>query len=169
MNSFGGNIYMSDIEMIMKKNAVRYNMNYSKTKENRWNLWIPNSGITLSFVLNKGLFIPSISGVVKKTLIKFYSDSIYDLDLRVKEAIKIYYTDLRQIVADRETLKEVEEYNKQKDSIIEEHKKEHEEFLTDEDYDYIEEIVEVKKTKKKVYKKKRNEIPGQLSFFDNNK
>ena len=68
-NKFGGNCYLEDINSIMSNNARRAKLNYSHKQENRWNMWTDNGGMTLSFVLNRGLFIPSISFESARTVI----------------------------------------------------------------------------------------------------
>ena len=90
-NKFGGHTSQEEIKNIMLNNAKTYNLNYSHKKENRWNLWMTDSGTTLSFVLNNGLFIPSISGLTKKTLEKFYSTCPSDVDGWVRASIKEYF------------------------------------------------------------------------------
>ena len=167
-NKFGGNCYQQEINCIMLDNAKRYSLNYSHKKENRWNLWMQDSGMTLSFVLNNGLFIPSLSGIRRKTLEKFYSSSPADVDSWVKHSIKEYLSTLKEAINQLNTKKELECY---KEYLESKYTQEHEEFLTEEEiasmYQEPEEVKEVKKVKKLVRKtKKSREIPGQLSLFD---
>ena len=97
-NKFGGYTSQEEIKNIMLNNAKTYNLNYSHKKENRWNLWMTDSGTTLSFVLNNGLFIPSISGLTKKTLEKFYSTCPSDVDGWVKASIKEYFKETKRVL-----------------------------------------------------------------------
>ena len=158
-NKFGGNVYQQDLNNIFLNNSKRYNLCYSHKKENRWNLWVQDSDLTLSFVLNNGLFIPSLSGIERKTLDKFYSSSPADVYDSVQHCIGIYFKTLKS------KLEEV------KEDLTREHRDEHEEFLTQEEIAsmYPEPIVE--ETKKFVPTRKRkkvknSQVPGQLSLFD---
>ena len=164
-NKFGGNCYQQDINCIMLDNAKRYSLNYSHKKENRWNLWMQDSGMTLSFVLNNGLFIPSLSGIRRKTLEKFYSSSPADVDSWVKHSIKEYLSTLKEAINQLNIKKELECYEAYLES---KYAQEREEFLTEEEiasmYQEPEEVKEVKKLVRKT--KKSREIPGQLSLFD---
>lgn len=162
---FGGHTSQEEIKSIMLNNAKRYSLNYSHKKENRWNLWMQDSGMTLSFVLNNGLFIPSLSGLRRKTLEKFYSSSPADVDSWVKHSIKEYLSTLKEAINQLNTKKELECY---KEYLESKYTQEHEEFLTEEEiasmYQEPEEVKEVKKLVRKT--KKSREIPGQLSLFD---
>lgn len=107
---FGGNTSQQEISNIMLSNAKKYTLSYSHKKENRWNLWVQDSGATLSFVLNNGLFIPSVSGTVRKTLEKFYSTCPADVDLWVKADIKQYLKIVKSTLIEEEERREAEAY-----------------------------------------------------------
>jgi hypothetical protein len=106
---YGGGCFIEDINKLMLDNAKKNSLNYSHKKGNRWNMWLTDSGLTLSFTLNKGLFIPSISGQRRKTLEKFYSTCPSDVDGWVKSHIKTYLSELKDVLTHPEPPKEVQE------------------------------------------------------------
>lgn len=189
-NKFGGNCYQQDINCIMLDNAKTYNLNYSHKKENRWNLWMTDSGTTLSFVLNNGLFIPSISGLTKKTLEKFYSTSPSDVDGWVRASIKEYFKETKRVLLDIDTQREIEAFeaymrryyadmaaiDRDDETEAQKYNRENDEFLTEEEYaqayqQEAQQLVEdtqqlVLKLKPVKRSKKDQQIPGQLSLFD---
>ena len=189
-NKFGGNCYQQDISCIMLNNAKTYNLNYSHKKENRWNLWMTDSGTTLSFVLNNGLFIPSISGLTKKTLEKFYSTCPSDVDGWVKASIKEYFKETKRVLLDIDTQREIEAFeaymrryyadmaaiDRDDETEAQKYNRENDEFLTEEEYaqayqQETQQLVEdtqqlVLKLKPVKRNKKDQQIPGQLSLFD---
>ena len=189
-NKFGGNCYQQDISCIMLNNAKTYNLNYSHKKENRWNLWMTDSGTTLSFVLNNGLFIPSISGLTKKTLEKFYSTCPSDVDGWVKASIKEYFKETKRVLLDIDTQREIEAFeaymrryyadmaaiDRDDETEAQKYNRENDEFLTEEEYaqayqQEAQQLVEdtqqlVLKLKPVKRSKKDQQIPGQLSLFD---
>lgn len=189
-NKFGGNCYQQDISCIMLNNAKTYNLNYSHKKENRWNLWMTDSGTTLSFVLNNGLFIPSISGLTKKTLEKFYSTSPSDVDGWVRASIKEYFKETKRVLLDIDTQREIEAFeaymrryyadmaaiDRDNETEAQKYNRENDEFLTEEEYaqayqQETQQLVEdtqqlVLKLKPVKRSKKDQQIPGQLSLFD---
>lgn len=189
-NKFGGNCYQQDISCIMLNNAKTYNLNYSHKKENRWNLWMTDSGTTLSFVLNNGLFIPSISGLTKKTLEKFYSTSPSDVDGWVRASIKEYFKETKRVLLDIDTQREIEAFeaymrryyadmaaiDRDDETEAQKYNRENDEFLTEEEYaqayqQEAQQLVEdtqqlVLKLKPVKRSKKDQQIPGQLSLFD---
>ena len=189
-NKFGGNCYQQDINCIMLDNAKTYNLNYSHKKENRWNLWMTDSGTTLSFVLNNGLFIPSISGLTKKTLEKFYSTCPSDVDGWVKASIKEYFKETKRVLLDIDTQREIEAFeaymrryyadmaaiDRDNETEAQKYNRENDEFLTEEEYaqayqQEAQQLVEdtqqlVLKLKPVKRSKKDQQIPGQLSLFD---
>lgn len=161
MNKFGGNVYQQDLNAIFSNTARKYQLNYSHKKENRWNMWMQDSGLTLSFVLNNGLFIPSLSGIEKRTLEKFYSSCASDVHGWVQHHTKTYFEVLKARLEQAQSIEDA----------IREHREEHEEFLTPEEIAsmYPEPVVE--ETQQLVLKKKRKrardkQVPGQLSIFD---
>lgn len=184
---FGGHTSQEEIKSIMLKNAKTYNLNYSHKKENRWNLWMTDSGTTLSFVLNNGLFIPSISGLTKKTLEKFYSTCPSDVDGWVRAHIRIYLEETKRVLQDIDTQREIEAYEAYMKSYYEDmrrideesdaqrYNRENDEFLTEEEYAQAyqqetkliaEETQQLAKRLKPVRRRKDKQIPGQLSLFD---
>ena len=189
-NKFGGNCYQQDISCIMLNNAKTYNLNYSHKKENRWNLWMTDSGTTLSFVLNNGLFIPSISGLTKKTLEKFYSTCPSDVDSWVRASIKEYFKETKRVLLDIDTQREIEAFeaymrryyadmaaiDRDNETEAQKYNRENDEFLTEEEYaqayqQETQQLVEdtqqlVLKLKPVKRSKKDQQIPGQLSLFD---
>lgn len=189
-NKFGGNCYQQDISCIMLNNAKTYNLNYSHKKENRWNLWMTDSGTTLSFVLNNGLFIPSISGLTKKTLEKFYSTCPSDVDGWVRASIKEYFKETKRVLLDIDTQREIEAFeaymrryyadiaaiDRDNETEAQKYNRENDEFLTEEEYaqayqQEAQQLVEdtqqlVLKLKPVKRSKKDQQIPGQLSLFD---
>lgn len=189
-NKFGGNCYQQDISCIMLNNAKTYNLNYSHKKENRWNLWMTDSGTTLSFVLNNGLFIPSISGLTKKTLEKFYSTCPSDVDGWVRASIKEYFKETKRVLLDIDTQREIEAFeaymrryyadmaaiDRDNETEAQKYNRENDEFLTEEEYaqayqQETQQLVEdtqqlVLKLKPVKRSKKDQQIPGQLSLFD---
>ena len=189
-NKFGGNCYQQDINCIMLDNAKTYNLNYSHKKENRWNLWMTDSGTTLSFVLNNGLFIPSISGLTKKTLEKFYSTCPSDVDGWVRASIKEYFKETKRVLLDIDTQREIEAFeaymrryyadmaaiDRDNETEAQKYNRENDEFLTEEEYaqayqQEAQQLVEdtqqlVLKLKPVKRSKKDQQIPGQLSLFD---
>ena len=189
-NKFGGNCYQQDISCIMLNNAKTYNLNYSHKKENRWNLWMTDSGTTLSFVLNNGLFIPSISGLTKKTLEKFYSTCPSDVDSWVRASIKEYFKETKRVLLDIDTQREIEAFeaymrryyadmaaiDRDNETEAQKYNRENDEFLTEEEYaqayqQEAQQLVEdtqqlVLKLKPVKRSKKDQQIPGQLSLFD---
>lgn len=189
-NKFGGNCYQQDINCIMLNNAKTYNLNYSHKKENRWNLWMTDSGTTLSFVLNNGLFIPSISGLTKKTLEKFYSTCPSDVDGWVRASIKEYFKETKRVLLDIDTQREIEAFeaymrryyadmaaiDRDNETEVQKYNRENDEFLTEEEYaqayqQEAQQLVEdtqqlVLKLKPVKRSKKDQQIPGQLSLFD---
>lgn len=189
-NKFGGNCYQQDINCIMLDNAKTYNLNYSHKKENRWNLWMTDSGTTLSFVLNNGLFIPSISGLTKKTLEKFYSTCPSDVDGWVRASIKEYFKETKRVLLDIDTQREIEAFeaymrryyadmaaiDRDDETEARKYNRENDEFLTEEEYaqayqQEAQQLVEdtqqlVLKLKPVKRNKKDQQIPGQLSLFD---
>ena len=189
-NKFGGNCYQQDISCIMLNNAKTYNLNYSHKKENRWNLWMTDSGTTLSFVLNNGLFIPSISGLTKKTLEKFYSTCPSDVDGWVRASIKEYFKETKRVLLDIDNQREIEAFeaymrryyadmaaiDRDNETEAQKYNRENDEFLTEEEYaqayqQETQQLVEdtqqlVLKLKPVKRSKKDQQIPGQLSLFD---
>lgn len=189
-NKFGGHTSQEEIKSIMLNNAKTYNLNYSHKKENRWNLWMTDSGTTLSFVLNNGLFIPSISGLTKKTLEKFYSTCPSDVDGWVRASIKEYFKETKRVLLDIDTQREIEAFeaymrryyadmatiDRDDETEAQKYNRENDEFLTDEEYaqayqQEAQQLVEdtqqlVLKLKPVKRSKKDQQIPGQLSLFD---
>lgn len=187
---FGGHTSQEEIKSIMLDNAKRYSLNYSHKKENRWNLWMTDSGTTLSFVLNNGLFIPSISGLTKKTLEKFYSTCPSDVDGWVRASIKEYFKETKRVLLDIDTQREIEAFeaymrryyadmaaiDKDDETETQKYNRENDEFLTEEEYaqayqQETQQLVEdtqqlVLKLKPVKRSKKDQQIPGQLSLFD---
>lgn len=187
---FGGHTSQEEIKNIMLNNAKAYNLNYSHKKENRWNLWMTDSGTTLSFVLNNGLFIPSISGLTKKTLEKFYSTCPSDVDGWVRASIKEYFKETRRVLLDIDTQREIEAFeaymrryyadmaaiDRDDETEAQKYNRENDEFLTEEEYaqayqQEAQQLVEntqqlVLKLKPVKRSKKDQQIPGQLSLFD---
>lgn len=187
---FGGHTSQEEIKSIMLHNAKTYNLNYSHKKENRWNLWMTDSGTTLSFVLNNGLFIPSISGLTKKTLEKFYSTCPSDVDGWVKASIKEYFKETKRVLLDIDTQREIEAFeayirryyadmaaiDRDNETEAQKYNRENDEFLTEEEYaqayqQEAQQLVEdtqqlVLKLKPVKRSKKDQQIPGQLSLFD---
>lgn len=187
---FGGHTSQEEIKSIMLNNAKTYNLNYSHKKENRWNLWMTDSGTTLSFVLNNGLFIPSISGLTKKTLEKFYSTCPSDVDGWVRASIKEYFKETKRVLLDIDTQREVEAFeaymrryyadmaaiDRDDETEAQKYNRENDEFLTEEEYaqayqQEAQQLVEdtqqlVLKLKPVKRSKKDQQIPGQLSLFD---
>ena len=145
---FGGHTSQEEIKNIMLNNAKTYNLNYSHKKENRWNLWMTDSGTTLSFVLNNGLFIPSISGLTKKTLEKFYSTCPSDVDGWVRASIKEYFKETKRVLLDIDTQREIEAFeaymrryyadmaaiDRDNETEAQKYNRENDEFLTEEEY-----------------------------------
>lgn len=189
-NKFGGHTSQEEIKNIMLNNAKTYNLNYSHKKENRWNLWMTDSGTTLSFVLNNGLFIPSISGLTKKTLEKFYSTCPSDVDGWVRASIKEYFKETKRVLLDIDTQREIEAFeaymrryyadmdaiDRDDETEAQKYNRENDEFLTEEEYaqayqQEAQQLVEdtqqlVLKLKPVKRSKKDQQIPGQLSLFD---
>lgn len=189
-NKFGGYTSQEEIKNIMLNNAKTYNLNYSHKKENRWNLWMTDSGTTLSFVLNNGLFIPSISGLTKKTLEKFYSTCPSDVDGWVRASIKEYFKETKRVLLDIDTQREIEAFeaymrryyadmaaiDRDNETEAQKYNRENDEFLTEEEYaqayqQEAQQLVEdtqqlVLKLKPVKRSKKDQQIPGQLSLFD---
>ena len=189
-NKFGGHTSQEEIKSIMLNNAKTYNLNYSHKKENRWNLWMTDSGTTLSFVLNNGLFIPSISGLTKKTLEKFYSTCPSDVDGWVRASIKEYFKETKRVLLDIDTQREIEAFeaymrryyadmaaiDRDDETEAQKYNRENDEFLTEEEYaqayqQEAQQLVEdtqqlVLKLKPVKRSKKDQQIPGQLSLFD---
>lgn len=189
-NKFGGYTSQEEIKNIMLNNAKTYNLNYSHKKENRWNLWMTDSGTTLSFVLNSGLFIPSISGLTKKTLEKFYSTCPSDVDGWVRASIKEYFKETKRVLLDIDTQREIEAFeaymrryyadmaaiDRDDETEAQKYNRENDEFLTEEEYaqayqQEAQQLVEdtqqlVLKLKPVKRSKKDQQIPGQLSLFD---
>ena len=187
---FGGHTSQEEIKNIMLNNAKTYNLNYSHKKENRWNLWMTDSGTTLSFVLNNGLFIPSISGLTKKTLEKFYSTCPSDVDGWVRASIKEYFKETKRVLLDIDTQREIEAFeaymrryyadmaaiDRDNETEAQKYNRENDEFLTEEEYaqayqQEAQQLVEdtqqlVLKLKPVKRSKKDRQIPGQLSLFD---
>ena len=187
---FGGHTSQEEIKNIMLNNAKTYNLNYSHKKENRWNLWMTDSGTTLSFVLNNGLFIPSISGLTKKTLEKFYSTCPSDVDGWVRASIKEYFKETKRVLLDIDTQREIEALeaymrryyadmaatDRDDETEAQKYNRENDEFLTEEEYaqayqQEAQQLVEdtqqlVLKLKPVKRSKKDQQIPGQLSLFD---
>lgn len=187
---FGGHTSQEEIKNIMLNNAKTYNLNYSHKKENRWNLWMTDSGTTLSFVLNNGLFIPSISGLTKKTLEKFYSTCPSDVDGWVRASIKEYFKETKRVLLDIDTQREIEAFeaymrryyagmaaiDRDDETEAQRYNRENDEFLTEEEYaqayqQEAQQLVEdtqqlVLKLKPVKRSKKDKQIPGQLSLFD---
>ena len=189
-NKFGGYTSQEEIKNIMLNNAKTYNLNYSHKKENRWNLWMTDSGTTLSFVLNNGLFIPSMSGLTKKTLEKFYSTCPSDVDGWVRASIKEYFKETKRVLLDIDTQREIEAFeaymrryyadmaaiDRDDETEAQKYNRENDEFLTEEEYaqayqQEAQQLVEdtqqlVLKLKPVKRSKKDQQIPGQLSLFD---
>ena len=189
-NKFGGHTSQEEIKNIMLNNAKTYNLNYSHKKENRWNLWMTDSGTTLSFVLNNGLFIPSISGLTKKTLEKFYSTCPSDVDGWVRASIKEYFKETKRVLLDIDTQREIEAFeaymrryyadiaaiDRDNETEAQKYNRENDEFLTEEEYaqayqQEAQQLVEdtqqlVLKLKPVKRSKKDQQIPGQLSLCD---
>lgn len=187
---FGGHTSQEEIKSIMLNNAKTYNLNYSHKKENRWNLWMTDSGTTLSFVLNNGLFIPSISGLTKKTLEKFYSTCPSDVDGWVRASIKEYFKETKRVLLDIDNQREIEAFeaymrryyadmaaiDRDNETEAQKYNRENDEFLTEEEYaqayqQEAQQLVEdtqqlVLKLKPVKRSKKDQQIPGQLSLFD---
>ena len=189
-NKFGGYTSQEEIKNIMLNNAKTYNLNYSHKKENRWNLWMTDSGTTLSFVLNNGLFIPSISGLTKKTLEKFYSTCPSDVDGWVRASIKEYFKETKRVLLDIDNQREIEAFeaymrryyadmaaiDRDNETEAQKYNRENDEFLTEEEYaqayqQEAQQLVEdtqqlVLKLKPVKRSKKDQPIPGQLSLID---
>ena len=189
-NKFGGYTSQEEIKNIMLNNAKTYNLNYSHKKENRWNLWMTDSGTTLAFLLNNGLFIPSISGLTKKTLEKFYSTCPSDVDGWVRASIKEYFKETKRVLLDIDTQREIEAFeaymrryyadmaaiDRDNETEAQKYNRENDEFLTEEEYaqayqQEAQQLVEdtqqlVLKLKPVKRSKKDQQIPGQLSLFD---
>lgn len=187
---FGGHTSQEEIKSIMLNNAKTYNLNYSHKKENRWNLWMTDSGTTLSFVLNNGLFIPSISGLTKKTLEKFYSTCPSDVDGWVRAHIRTYFEETKRVLQDIDTQREIEAFeaymrryyadmaaiDRDDETEAQKYNRENDEFLTEEEYaqayqQEAQQLIEdtqqlVLKLKPVKRNKKDQQIPGQLSLFD---
>ena len=187
---FGGHTSQEEIKSIMLHNAKTYNLNYSHKKENRWNLWMTDSGTTLSFVLNNGLFIPSISGLTKKTLEKFYNTCPSDVDGWVRAHIRTYFEETNRVLQDIDTQREIEAFeaymrryyadvaaiDRDDETEAQRYNRENDEFLTEEEYaqayqQEAQQLVEdtqqlVLKLKPVKRNKKDQLIPGQLSLFD---
>ena len=149
-----------------------------------------DSGTTLSFVLNNGLFIPSISGLTKKTLEKFYSTSPSDVDGWVRASIKEYFKETKRVLLDIDTQREIEAFeaymrryyadmaaiDRDNETEAQKYNRENDEFLTEEEYaqayqQETQQLVEdtqqlVLKLKPVKRSKKDQQIPGQLSLFD---
>lgn len=187
---FGGHTSQEEIKSIMLNNARTYNLNYSHKKENRWNLWMTDSGTTLSFVLNNGLFIPSISGLTKKTLEKFYSTCPSDVDGWVRAHIRTYLEETKRILQDIDTQREIEAFeaymrryyadmaaiDEANETEAQRYNRENDEFLTEEEYaqayqqetqQLVEDTQQLVLRLKPVRKRKKDkQVPGQLSLFD---
>ena len=187
---FGGHTSQEEIRSIMLNNAKTYNLNYSHKKENRWNLWMTDSGTTLSFVLNNGLFIPSISGLTKKTLEKFYSTCPSDVDGWVRASIKEYFKETKRVLLDIDTQREIEAFeaymrryyadmaaiDRDDETEAQKYNRENDEFLTEEEYaqayqqeaqQLVEDTQQLDLKLKPVKRSKKDQqIPGQLSLFD---
>ena len=149
-----------------------------------------DSGTTLSFVLNNGLFIPSISGLTKKTLEKFYSTCPSDVDSWVRASIKEYFKETKRVLLDIDTQREIEAFeaymrryyadmaaiDRDDETEAQMYNRENDEFLTEEEYaqayqQEAQQLVEdtqqlVLKLKPVKRSKKDQQIPGQLSLFD---
>ena len=169
----------------MLNNARAYSLNYSHKKENRWNLWMTDSGTTLSFVLNNGLFIPSISGLTKKTLEKFYSTCPSDVNGWVRAHIRTYLEETKRVLQDIDTQREIEAFEAymrryyadmaaiDAESEAQRYNRENDEFLTEEEYAHayqqetqqIAEDTQQLVKRLKPIKKKDIQVPGQLSLF----
>lgn len=180
-NVFGGNVFQRDIDNIMSSNAKKSELEYSHKKNNRWNMWMKDSGMTLSFVLNNGLFIPSISGTCKKTLEKFYSASPDIVNSWVKAHIRTYLEILKEYYKEIDQRKDYEAYEAylleyynqqrmQEETPVQKYNRENDEFLTEEEYAQMYDadtilLANETKTLVKRCKPKKN-IEGQLSLFD---
>lgn len=185
---------MYDEIMALMISASRHaGLNMSHKKQNRWNFWISGGGATLSFTLNNNVFIPAISGVVKTTFDHFYNTCPSDVYDWVKHYIKVYLEKVKEYHMTQEDKKELKCYedymqkyyaeqrhiDEDRDAsfaaVVEEHRREHEEFLTEEELDmmYPQPSIDIKPEEPVVYTKKRKSrksqepIPGQLSLFDN--
>ncbi len=184
---FGGHCSQEEIKSIMLNNAKKNSLNYSHKKENRWNLWMTDCGMTLSFVLNNGLFIPSISGLAKKTLEKFYSTCPADVDSWVRADIRQYLEIVKSTLKEIDTQREIEAYEAymrsyyadmariDAESEAQRYNRENDEFLTEEEYaqayqqetdQLIHENEELVKRLKPVRRRKDRQVPGQMSLFD---
>ena len=128
---YGGNVGIQEINSIFLKKAKRYRMNYSHKED--------NSGMTLSFTLNNGVFIPALVGIKRQTLERFYSTCPSNVDGWVKADIDIYYKTLRELIE-----------NPQQQRLPKE----------------IEKTKKLVKAKKPTRRKKTDPVPGQLSLFD---
>lgn len=172
---------INEISNIMLNNSDKYKLNYSHKKDNRWNLWLQDSGMTLSFTLNNNLFIPSISGIKKMTLTKFYSTTLSDIDLWVKsnidkylEIVNTYYTilnDDKEYEAYSEYMREYYAEMRDRETACQAYNRINDEYLTEEEYNsaYPQEDIEITKKLIKQFKpkkKKDTQIPGQMSLFD---
>lgn len=97
-NKHGGNVPQYELERLFASAAAQYHLNISHKKSNRWNFWQKGVNLTLSFVINNGLFIPSLSGQRTETLEKFYSSNPSIVDEWIKEDIKYYYKVVDEII-----------------------------------------------------------------------
>lgn len=121
-NKFGGNVYQEDINRIMEYNSKKYNMRYSHSKENRWNLWENGSGLTLTFALNRGLFSPALVGIKRETLEKFYSTCPADVDGWVRHYISYYYKELKTLYSSPELQRQPKEIEQAKKLVLKRNK-----------------------------------------------
>ena len=162
-NKFGGNVSQERLTEIFKNRSKEHELLYSHKKENRWNMWLKDSGLTLSFVLNNGLFIPSVSVIVRQTFEKFYSSNEADVDSWVRYNIKQYFEALKKelerieiqeeidgyqayLESYYESLRKIDEYYEEHGPLVEiievdpnetecqRYNREHDEYLTEEEY-----------------------------------
>lgn len=135
MNKYGGNIPLEEITKIFQVIAKKYNLNYSHKKENQWNLWQQDSGLVLSFILNRGMFTPCLVGIKRETLERFYSSTPSNVDQWIKKFVSDYYFVLKDLLVHPESQQPPKE------------------------------VAAVQRQVKRRIKKKE-QVPGQLSFED---
>lgn len=109
-NKFGGNLSQTRIDSIMSSNAEEFNLNYTHILENSWNIWLDNSDMTLSFVLNEGTFRPLIAGVDNKELESFDSVNSPDVNKSVRKCIKEYLIFVKNTFEEIDRQQDIEGY-----------------------------------------------------------
>lgn len=134
-----GNVWESSLNRLFLDNAEENNMNYSHKKGNQWNLWVPDSGLVLSFITYKGKMTPCLVGIKKETLERFYLSNLAQIDLWIKKDIKYYFEQLELLCSPTEISQ-----------------------VSQEEVAYVRQLVQKKKGKKA----KSKQVEGQLSFKD---